>query len=143
MANHGNGRSQPGQPHSAVIDIGSNTVRLVVYAGPRRAPTTWLNEKVTARLGRDLGTSGRLPDKAMDLALAALARYAALLADIGVAEVQVVATAAVREAANGADFVARIAALGLVVRATFRRGRGAVCRRRGDRGLPWRARGSG
>lgn len=103
-------------PERAVIDIGSNTVRLVVYGGPRRAPAIWLNEKVTARLGRELSETGQLPDKAIELALSGLTRFAAILEDIGVKEVDVVATAAVREAANGPDFVARVRELGLDVR---------------------------
>ncbi len=108
-------RPQPGaeRPDRAVIDIGSNTVRLVVYSGPRRAPETWLNEKVTARLGRDLSRTGRMPNKAMELALTALARFAALLPDIGVRIVDTVATAAVREARNGPEFLDRVRALGL------------------------------
>lgn len=101
------------QPDRAVIDIGSNTVRLVMYAGTRRAPTIWLNEKVTAKLGRDLASTGTMPDKAIDLALAGLMRFAAILRDIGVADVQTVATAAVREAANGAEFLDEVRALGL------------------------------
>ncbi|MEO5706920.1 MAG: Ppx/GppA family phosphatase [Alteraurantiacibacter sp.] len=101
------------QPDRAVIDIGSNTVRLVVYTGSRRAPSVFLNEKVTARLGRDLMASGRLPDKAMDLALTGLARFALILKDLEVPDVQCVATAAVRDAANGPEFLARVAALGL------------------------------
>ena len=44
----------------AIIDIGSNTVRLVIYGGPPRAPEVLYNEKVTARLGRGLGETGRL-----------------------------------------------------------------------------------
>lgn len=101
------------QPDRAVIDIGSNTVRLVIYSGSPRAPDVWLNEKVSARLGRDLASTGRMPDKAMDTALAALARYAAILPDLGVRDVQTVATAAVRDAANGAEFLDRVRALGL------------------------------
>lgn len=101
------------RPDRAVIDIGSNTVRLVVYSGSRRAPSVWLNEKVTARLGRDLATSGSLPDKAMDLALSGLARFALILRDLEVDEVQCVATAAVREATNGHLFLDRVRALGL------------------------------
>ncbi|MEQ8772084.1 MAG: Ppx/GppA family phosphatase, partial [Erythrobacter sp.] len=42
-------------PSRAIIDIGSNTVRLVIYGGSMRAPTVLLNEKVTARLGSALG----------------------------------------------------------------------------------------
>jgi exopolyphosphatase/guanosine-5'-triphosphate,3'-diphosphate pyrophosphatase len=86
---------------------------MVVYAGSPRAPTVWLNEKVTARLGRELATTGKLPDKAMDLALTGLARFALILGDLEVADVQCVATAAVRDAANGAEFLSRVEALGL------------------------------
>ncbi|MEO0061670.1 MAG: Guanosine-5-triphosphate,3-diphosphate pyrophosphatase [Pseudomonadota bacterium] len=101
------------RPDRAVIDIGSNTVRMVIYSGPARAPEVWLNEKVSARLGRDLAASGRMPDKAMDAALAALARYFVLLSDLGIADVQTVATAAVRDAQNGGEFLGRVRAIGL------------------------------
>lgn len=97
----------------AVIDIGSNTVRLVVFNGPPRAPAELLNEKVTARLGRGLGDSGHLSEKAMQAALAALSRYAALLKLRGTRRISTVATAATRDAANGAAFLDRVAALGL------------------------------
>jgi exopolyphosphatase/guanosine-5'-triphosphate,3'-diphosphate pyrophosphatase len=97
----------------AIIDIGSNTVRLVIYAGPPRAPTVMFNEKVTAKLGKGVGDTGLLSDKAATAALAALARYAALLSAIGVTRIETVATAAVRDAANGAEFLAKVAALGL------------------------------
>ncbi len=56
----------------AIIDIGSNTVRLVIYGGPARAPAVLHNEKVTARLGKGVAEAGRLSDKAMAQALAAL-----------------------------------------------------------------------
>ena len=100
-------------PDRAVIDIGSNTVRLVVYAGSQRAPETWLNENVSARLGRDLALTGQMPDRAIDQALGALARYATILADLCVGDVQTVATAAVRDAGNGPEFLERVRALGL------------------------------
>lgn len=101
----------------AVIDIGSNTVRLVVYGPPRRAPTILLNEKVTARLGRALtAEGGELPRKAMDQALTALARFAVLLRDMDVADIQMVATAATRDSANGRAFLDEVAALGLAPR---------------------------
>lgn len=101
------------RPDRAVIDIGSNTVRLVVYSGSRRAPDVWLNEKVSARLGRDLSETGQIPEKASTEALAALARYSCILSDIGVEDVQVVATAAVRDAHNGREFLAAIEKTGL------------------------------
>ncbi|MEO6151972.1 MAG: Ppx/GppA family phosphatase [Croceibacterium sp.] len=100
-------------PDRAVIDIGSNTVRLVAYGGSPRAPEVWLNERVSAKLGRDLAVTGTMPDKAIEAALTALARYAALVEDFGIDDVQTVATAAVRDAANGPDFLARVRALGL------------------------------
>lgn len=97
----------------AIIDIGSNTVRLVIYAGPPRAPTIVFNEKVTARLGKGVGENGLLNDKASAGALTALARYRTLLDASGVTRIDTVATAAVRDAANGPEFLARVAALGL------------------------------
>ena len=100
----------------AVIDIGSNTVRLVIYGGPPRAPAVLWNEKVSARLGRDLEKTGEMPEAAMADALKALARYAVILRDLGVAQIEAVATAAPRDATNGAEFLSRVAALGLRVR---------------------------
>lgn len=100
-------------PHRAVIDIGSNTVRLVIYGGAKRAPTVLLNEKVTARLGRELAQSGRMPAEATELALAGLRRFRRLLTDIDIPAVDVIATAAPRLAENGAAFLDQVAQCGL------------------------------
>jgi len=100
----------------AIIDIGSNTVRLVIYGGSMRAPTVLLNEKVTARLGRDIAATGRLADEAVELALRGMKRFVLLLEDLEVSDVEVVATAAVRDAINGAEFVASVRELGLAPR---------------------------
>ncbi len=100
-------------PQRAIIDIGSNTVRLVVYGGTMRAPVVLLNEKVTAKLGREIAATGRLADEAMALALRGLKRFALLLDDLGIHDVETVATAAVREAANGEEFVQQLRAIGL------------------------------
>ncbi|MDE1916042.1 MAG: Ppx/GppA family phosphatase [Sphingomonadales bacterium] len=96
-----------------IIDIGSNTVRLVIFGGPARAPAVLHNEKVTARLGKGVADNGRLSDKGMKAALTSLARYAAILRLHGVEDVQCVATAAVRDATNGRQFLDQVAALGL------------------------------
>ena len=101
------------KPERAIIDIGSNTVRLVVYGGTMRAPTVLLNEKVTAKLGREIAATGRLADEAMALALRGLKRFALLLADLGITDIETVATAAVRDAANGPEFVAQLRSIGL------------------------------
>ena len=101
------------QPPRAVIDIGSNTVRLVIYEGTGRAPETVWNEKVAARLGRDISGTGLIPEEASSEALAALARYALIIEDRDIADVQTVATAAARDASNGGEFLAAVAALGL------------------------------
>ncbi len=97
----------------AIIDIGSNTVRLVVYGGTMRAPTVLLNEKVTAKLGREIAATGRLADEAMALALRGLKRFTLLLADLGIKDIETVATAAVRDAVNGPEFVESLRAIGL------------------------------
>ena len=103
-------------PDRAVIDIGSNTVRMVVYGGPARAPDILLNEKVTARLGRDIATTGNLSDKAQAVALAGLRRFHALLQATGVKDVTVVATAAARDTANGPEFLRQVRAIGFAPR---------------------------
>lgn len=97
----------------AIIDIGSNTVRLVLYGGSPRAPITLLNEKVVAKLGRDIGQTGRLADAAIEVAMRGLGRYALILDDLGIVDVEVVATAAVREAENGPEFLEQVRGLGL------------------------------
>lgn len=96
----------------AIIDIGSNTVRLVVFDGPPRAPRIVLNEKVSARLGKAVYETGELSAKAMQATLAALERYAQLLRARGVPSVEVVATAASRDAANGKAFLAEVERIG-------------------------------
>ncbi|CAN5274227.1 exopolyphosphatase [soil metagenome] len=100
----------------AIIDIGSNSVRLVVYDGPRRLPFTLFNEKVLAGLGADIGTTGLIGEPAMRRGLRALVRFRRLCDDMDATDVRCVATAAVREARNGAEFVARVRDIGLDVR---------------------------
>ncbi len=100
---------------SAVIDIGSNSVRLVIYEGPRRSPFPICNEKSLCGLGRDMADDGTLNPAAVEMALSTLARFRRLLSEHGDPPVQTIATAAVREAKDGAAFVARVRALGLDV----------------------------
>lgn len=98
---------------SAIIDVGSNSVRLVVYAGGRRVPTPIFNEKVLAGLGKGLGKTGRISAESWDCAIDALERFKLLLRHMGVRQVKVIATAAARDAANGPEFVDAIERLGL------------------------------
>ncbi len=90
---------------AGIIDIGSNSVRLVVYQGRTRTPAVIFNEKVMAGLGRGLAADGRLTEGSMRTAIAALARFALLARDMDVTDLRTVATAAVREASNGQRFV--------------------------------------
>ncbi|MEE7492334.1 exopolyphosphatase [Methylobacterium oryzae] len=89
----------------AIIDIGSNSVRLVAYDGLTRAPTPLYNEKVLCGLGRNVLTTGRLNEEAVARALAALARFRVLCQTMRVRQVFVLATAAARDAENGPDFL--------------------------------------
>jgi exopolyphosphatase/guanosine-5'-triphosphate,3'-diphosphate pyrophosphatase len=95
-------------PRIAIIDIGSNSVRLVVYKGLTRTPATLFNEKVMAGLGKGLSPGGKLSRDAMDIAVTALGRFALLCESMEVDSIRAVATAAVRDAANGAAFIARV-----------------------------------
>lgn len=92
----------------AIIDIGSNSVRLVVYRGVVRVPPTVFNEKVMCGLAKGLADTGRMDEGTMEQAIDTLRRFAMLCADMQVDQLSVVATAAVRLARNGAEFVARV-----------------------------------
>jgi len=96
----------PGEP-VAIVDIGSNSVRLVSYEQQSRAPTPTFNEKALCGLGKGVATTGLLPEDGVAKALAALQRFRVLCATMGIREVRGVATAAVRDAANGAGFLSR------------------------------------
>jgi exopolyphosphatase/guanosine-5'-triphosphate,3'-diphosphate pyrophosphatase len=92
----------------AVIDIGSNSVRLVVFDGLKRAPIQLFNEKVLCGLGRGVAVDGAMDRESMDRATEAVSRFAALARDMDVGRTVAVATAAVRDAANGDGFVHRL-----------------------------------
>ena len=100
-------------PRQAIVDIGSNSIRLVVFGGAPRAPVVLYNEKIMAGLGKGVVGTGRLDPATVQTALAGLSRFAALLARMQIDSLQVVATAAVREAADGAQFIDAVRALGL------------------------------
>ena len=89
-----------------VVDIGSNSVRLVVYEGAVRSPTPIFNEKVLCGLGREVQSTGLLAADAVDKALAALRRFRTLCDRIEVPRLHVIATAACRDATNGRAFIA-------------------------------------
>ena len=95
-------------PRCAVVDLGSNSVRLVVYEGLGRNPVAIFNEKATLRLGRGLATSGRLNADAIGPALRVMARYAAIARAMQADPFEVLATAAVRDASNGPAFRAEL-----------------------------------
>jgi exopolyphosphatase/guanosine-5'-triphosphate,3'-diphosphate pyrophosphatase len=93
----------------AIIDIGSNSVRLVVYRGINRAPVSIFNEKIMCGLGKGVGQTGRLDEKAVALALETLSRFALLCRDMAVDNIEAVATAAIRDADNGQEFIQQVA----------------------------------
>jgi len=95
----------PGIAPVSVIDIGSNSVRVVIYEGLSRAPTMLFNEKVLCGLGKGLGSSGRMDEEAVERALASLKRFRSLSTQARATELYVLATAAAREASNGPDFI--------------------------------------
>lgn len=90
---------------AAVVDIGSNSVRLVVYESQTRAPATVHNEKAICSIGRDMVTTGRLHTPGMEMALEVLARFRILADGLQVTAREAVATAAARDAENGQDFI--------------------------------------
>ena len=99
----------------AVVDIGSNSVRLVVYEGAARAPAPVFNEKALCGLGAGVARTGRLDADARADALATLGRFRRTLDEMEVTDVVAFATAAVREAEDRDDFVAAAADVGFDV----------------------------
>lgn len=92
----------------AVIDIGSNSVRLVVYERLTRSPTVIFNEKVLAGLGKGLSKTNSLAEGPLRSALAAVKRFKHISDQCGAKTLHVLATAAAREAKNGPAFVAEL-----------------------------------
>jgi exopolyphosphatase/guanosine-5'-triphosphate,3'-diphosphate pyrophosphatase len=97
-------------PRCAVVDLGSNSVRLVVFEGLQRNPLAIFNEKATLRLGRGLTATGRLNSDGVEQAIPVLTRYHAVARAMDADPFEVLATAAVRDAVNGPEFVDRSAA---------------------------------
>lgn len=91
----------------AIIDIGSNSVRLVVYEGLSRSPTPLYNEKILCGLGSQIASTGRLDTDAIERALATLRRFRMLAQQAGATQIHTLATAAAREASNGPQFIDR------------------------------------
>jgi exopolyphosphatase/guanosine-5'-triphosphate,3'-diphosphate pyrophosphatase len=100
--------NRPDGREAAVIDVGSNSVRLVIYRVEGRAIWTVFNEKALAGLGRDLPVTGKLSPQGVETALVALKRFKTLLQGWRASDIYTAATAAVREAADGKAFLKRI-----------------------------------
>lgn len=92
----------------AVIDIGSNSIRQVVYEGLARSTAVLFNEKVLAGLGRGMVSTGRLDDEAVARALRAIERFVAIGKQLKVSKTHIIATAAARDAKNGVDFIREV-----------------------------------
>lgn len=104
------GRIKGAQP-VAVLDIGSNSVRLVVYERHARSLTPLYNEKSACALGRGIAQSGRLADANVGKALDAIKRFALVARMMRVGKVHILATSAVRDAANREEFVSAVEAI--------------------------------
>src|SRR5688572_5978441 len=92
----------------AIIDIGSNSIRLVVYERANRSPLPVFNEKVLCGLARELDITGHLYPPGVEMAVGNIERFANLARNMKVARLDLLATAAVRDAADGAQFIDRI-----------------------------------
>ena len=96
------------QQHLAIIDIGSNSIRLVVYDGLVRTPQVLFNEKATCALAQGLEGTGRLNAEGVEPAMAAIGRFIRLSRAMRIGSLDILATAAVREAIDGRAFAAEI-----------------------------------
>ncbi len=87
-----------------VVDVGSNSVRMVVFDGAARSPAYFFNEKILCGLGGGLAQTGHLNPEGRARALAAIKRFQLLAKGMHLPPLTAVATAAVREASDGPDF---------------------------------------
>ncbi|WP_299328000.1 Ppx/GppA family phosphatase [Parasphingopyxis sp.] len=101
---------------TAVIDIGSNSIRLVVFDGQGRLPAFLFNEKVMVGLGARRDENGALQPDAIGDAMDILRRFRSLATAMNVTDMRAVATAAVREASNGGELIAQLGDIGIQVR---------------------------
>ncbi len=86
----------------AIVDIGSNSVRLVVYERLGRAPLPRFNEKSLCRLGEGLAESGAIKPDNFRRTVEAVRRFRAIADAMGVSRIDATATEAMRRASNGA-----------------------------------------
>lgn len=91
--------------HVAVVDLGSNSVRLVIYDSLSRAPFPRFNEKSLCHLGAGLDETGELSETAIDATRRAVSRFAAIAKAMDVERIELIATEAVRKASNGQDLI--------------------------------------
>lgn len=93
------------QTHYGVIDIGSNSIRLVVYDDLSRAPFPRFNEKSMVALGAGLGPDGSFTDETIARAMHAIQRLSAIAQAMEVVRIDVFATEATRRASNGKELI--------------------------------------
>ncbi len=105
-------RKRQASRRTAIVDIGSNSIRLVVYQGPARVPAILFNEKVMAGLGKELATTGAIGKDSLQLAVRGLKRFHRLCTDMEVDSIMSFATAAVRDASNGGELLEAASAIG-------------------------------
>ena len=101
----------PGMEPVSVVDIGSNSVRVVIYEGLTRAPAMLFNEKVMCGLGKGLAQTGSMDPVNVERALEALRRFKALARQARSGTIYAIATAAARDAKNGPDFIQQAEAI--------------------------------
>ena len=99
------GTLPPDAPHG-VLDIGSNSVRLVGYSGSARTPLPIYNERAFCRLGESVSATGRIEGAPRDLAMQTFQRFRAIAEQLGIEKLAAFATAAVRDASNRDEFIA-------------------------------------
>ncbi len=109
------GRGAPGRLAGrgpvSIIDIGSNSVRLVIYERLSRSPTMLFNEKILAGLGKGLATTGKMQKASVEQALGAIRRFKFLVDQSQSTDLTILATAASRDAANGPEFLKAVEAI--------------------------------
>jgi len=92
----------------AIIDLGSNSIRMLIYDNLLNSQIPIFNEKAICELGKNLDKTGKLDPKGSDFALSVLQRFKRILSNLKVKKFKIIGTAAIREATDSKLFVAKV-----------------------------------
>ena len=91
----------------AIIDLGSNSIRMLIYDNILNSQIPVFNEKAVCQLGKNLDRTGKLDPKGAEFALTVLKRFKQILSNLKVKKYKAIGTAALRESTDAKEFITK------------------------------------